>query len=67
VSLTASASGARKLVGETSTTSRAAAEVNSFMPTFTIPFFAWSATAAEPSLGIALIIEIWPRWVALGI
>ena len=41
-------------------------EVNSFMPAFTIPFLAWSATAAELVLGIALILGIWPRWVALG-
>jgi uncharacterized membrane protein YphA (DoxX/SURF4 family) len=42
------------------------AEVNSFMPTFAIPFLAWAATAAEFVLGIALILGVWPRWVALG-
>jgi len=42
------------------------AQVNSFMPAFTIPFLAWAATAAEFVLGIALILGIWPRWVALG-
>ncbi|MCI0573449.1 MAG: DoxX family protein [Myxococcaceae bacterium] len=42
------------------------AEVNSFMPEWAIPFLAWSATAAELSLGIALILGLWPRWVALG-
>jgi putative oxidoreductase len=42
------------------------AEVNSFMPAFSIPFLAWSATAAELVLGIALILGMWPRWVALG-
>ncbi|HXM12194.1 MAG TPA: DoxX family protein [Terriglobales bacterium] len=42
------------------------AEVNSFMPAFSIPFLAWSATAAESVLGIALILGMWPRWVALG-
>jgi putative oxidoreductase len=42
------------------------AEVNSFMPAFTIPFLAWIATAAEFVLGIALILGVWPRWVALG-
>jgi putative oxidoreductase len=42
------------------------AEVNSFMPAFTIPFLAWSATAAELVLEIALILGVWPRWVALG-
>jgi uncharacterized membrane protein YphA (DoxX/SURF4 family) len=42
------------------------AKVNSFMPAFTIPFLAWAATVAETSLGIALILGIWPRFVALG-
>jgi putative oxidoreductase len=42
------------------------AQVNSFMPAFIIPFLAWAATVAELSLGIALIIGIWPRWVAIG-
>lgn len=45
---------------------RYAAAVNSFMPTFTIPFLAWTATAGELSLGIALILGIWPRWTAVG-
>jgi uncharacterized membrane protein YphA (DoxX/SURF4 family) len=30
-----------------------------------IPFVAWAATAAETSLGILLIVGLWPRWVAL--
>jgi putative oxidoreductase len=42
------------------------AKVNSFMPAVTIPFLAGAATAAEFFLGIALILGIWPRWVALG-
>jgi len=42
------------------------AQVNSFMPAFTIPFLAWAATAAELVLGISLILGIWPRGVALG-
>ena len=45
---------------------RYTAEVNSFMPAFTIPFLAWAATVAELGLGVALILGIWPRWVALG-
>jgi uncharacterized membrane protein YphA (DoxX/SURF4 family) len=45
---------------------RYVAQVNSFMPTFTIPFLAWAATAAETTLGILLILGNWPRWVALG-
>jgi putative oxidoreductase len=45
---------------------RYVAQVNSFMPAFTIPFLARTATAAEMALGILLILGIWPRWVALG-
>ena len=40
---------------------RYTAEVNSFMPAFTIPLLAWTATLAELLLGIALILGIWPR------
>jgi putative oxidoreductase len=36
------------------------------MPAFTIPFLAWTATAAEFVLGIALIFGVSPRRVALG-
>jgi uncharacterized membrane protein YphA (DoxX/SURF4 family) len=42
------------------------AEVNSFMPAFTIPFLAWAATVAEFTLGIALIVGIRLRLVALA-
>lgn len=45
---------------------RYTAKVNSFMPPATIPFLAWAATVAELSLGLALVLGIWPRWVALG-
>jgi len=45
---------------------RYTAEVNSFMPTSTIPFLAWAATAAELLFGIGLICGVWPRWVAIG-
>jgi uncharacterized membrane protein YphA (DoxX/SURF4 family) len=45
---------------------RYTAQVNSFMPAFSIPFLAWAATLAEFGLGAALIIGIWPRWVGLG-
>src|SRR5215475_8581660 len=37
---------------------RYAAQVNFFMPAFTIPFLAWAATAAETILGILLILGI---------
>ena len=42
------------------------AKVNSFMPASTIPFLAWAATLAELSLGLALVLGVWLRWVALG-
>lgn len=42
------------------------AEVNSFMPAFTIPFLAWAATVAELVLGLALIAGVKLRWAALG-
>jgi putative oxidoreductase len=43
-----------------------AAEVNSFLPRSVIPFVAWTATAAETSLGVLLILGLWPRWVSLA-
>jgi putative oxidoreductase len=43
-----------------------AGEVNSFMPTGAIPFVAWAATVAETSLGILLMLGLWPRWIALA-
>lgn len=42
------------------------AEVNSFLPRTIIPFVAVSATFCETSLGILLILGLWPRWVSLG-
>jgi putative oxidoreductase len=45
---------------------RYTAQVNSFMPAATIPYLAWIATIAETLLGIALLIGIWPRYVALA-
>ncbi|HET6206054.1 MAG TPA: MauE/DoxX family redox-associated membrane protein [Terracidiphilus sp.] len=43
-----------------------AAEVNSFLPAGTIPAIAWTATAAETSLGILLIAGLWKRWTYLA-
>jgi len=43
-----------------------AAEVNSFLPKAMIPVVAWSATVAETTFGILLIVGLWPRWVSLG-
>lgn len=45
---------------------RYTAKVNSFMPASMIPFLAWAATVAELSFGLALVLGIWLRWVALG-
>ncbi len=45
---------------------RYTAQVNSFMPAYTIPFLAWTATLAEFGLGVALLLGVWPRWVALA-
>jgi uncharacterized membrane protein YphA (DoxX/SURF4 family) len=42
------------------------AEVNAFMPDYTIPFLAWAATAAELTLGLALIAGLRLKWVAPG-
>lgn len=43
-----------------------AAEVNSFLPRTIIPSVAALATVCETSLGILLIVGLWPRWVSLG-
>jgi putative oxidoreductase len=45
---------------------RYTADVNSFMPAVTIPFLAWTATIAESFLGIALLVGLGLRWIALG-
>jgi len=42
------------------------AEVNSFLPRAFIPHVAVAATVGETSLGILLIVGLWPRWVALA-
>ncbi len=42
------------------------AEVNAFMPRATIPVLAWAATAAELGLGLALVLGLWRRPVALA-
>ena len=42
------------------------AQVNSFMPRVSIPYLAWMSTVCETSLGILLILGMWPRWVSLG-
>jgi putative oxidoreductase len=45
---------------------RYTAEVNSFMPAFTIPFLARAATVLELALGLGLIAGAYLRWVALA-
>jgi uncharacterized membrane protein YphA (DoxX/SURF4 family) len=42
------------------------AEVNSFMPSATIPFLAWAATIAELSLGLALVAGFHTRTAGFG-
>lgn len=43
-----------------------AGEVLAFMPKATVPYLAWAATVCELSLGILLIVGLWPRWVSLA-
>jgi putative oxidoreductase len=43
-----------------------AGEVLSFMPRAAIPYLAYTATICETSLGILLILGLWPRWVSLA-
>jgi len=40
--------------------------VLAFMPASSIPLFAWAATTAEVLLGLALLLGVWPRRVALA-
>jgi putative oxidoreductase len=42
------------------------AELNGFMPAFTIPFLAWVVTLVETTLGVALIAGVRVRWAAFG-
>jgi putative oxidoreductase len=42
------------------------AQVNAFMPAFTIPFLAYAATVAEITCGVALIVGFQMRWTALA-
>lgn len=40
--------------------------VLSFMPSASIPFFAWAATVLEIFFGVTLIVGLWLRWTAYG-
>ena len=40
------------------------AEVNAFMPAWTIPFLAWSATLAETACGTLLVLGLWAEAAA---
>lgn len=40
------------------------AEVNAFMPGWTIPFLAWSATLAETACGTLLVLGLWTEAAA---
>ena len=52
--------------GSFATFQQYAAQVNSFMPSAVIPLIAWTATVAETTLGVLLILGLWSRWVSLG-
>jgi putative oxidoreductase len=41
-----------------------AGEVLSFMPKATVPYLAWAATVCEASLGILMILGLWPQWIS---
>ena len=43
-----------------------AGEVNSFMPSWSIPYLANAATAAELSFGLLLVLGLCVRWAAYG-
>jgi putative oxidoreductase len=43
-----------------------AGSLNAWAPAALAPFFAWSATIFETTFGIALILGLATRWVALG-
>ena len=45
---------------------RYTAQVNSFMPSYTIRFLAWAATVAELLLGLALVFGLRLRWTSLA-
>lgn len=40
------------------------AEVNAFMPAWTIPFLAWSATVVETTCGVLLVLGLFPEAAA---
>lgn len=42
------------------------AQVNSFMPGWSIPYLAWVATVAELGLGVLLVLGVRWRWVSWG-
>lgn len=43
-----------------------AREVLAFMPAASVPYLAWTATVCETSLGVLLLLGVWPRWVSLA-
>jgi uncharacterized membrane protein YphA (DoxX/SURF4 family) len=45
---------------------RYAGQVLSFVPSGFVPLLAVASTAAETTLGILLILGLWPRWVSLA-
>ena len=45
---------------------RYTAKVNAFMPPWTIPYLGWAATVGEFTLGVALLVGCWLRWVSVA-
>jgi putative oxidoreductase len=45
---------------------RYTAKVNAFMPSWTIPYLGWAATVGEFTLGVALLVGCWLRWVSVA-
>jgi uncharacterized membrane protein YphA (DoxX/SURF4 family) len=45
---------------------RYTAKVNAFMPSWTISYLAWAATVGELTLGVALLVGCWLRWVSIA-
>jgi hypothetical protein len=43
-----------------------AARINPWAPALLVPAIAWTATAAEVVLAVALLAGLWVRWAAIG-
>jgi hypothetical protein len=45
---------------------RYTAQVNAFMPSWTIAYPGWAATVGAFTLGVALLVGCWLRWVSIA-